>query len=107
MMMKDLLMITGEKFLDRILWDILRIRRPKYGHRPAGGNVNRCVPTMTTFRTYLLGGDPFNDRIEFFLKEGSHSGGFGDPVPDGEVRKITGDLTEDEIRVAFGITEKQ
>ena len=104
-MMKDFiprLAIIG-KALDLILWDILRIRRPKYRHRQ-GDSVNRYdPPTMPTFRTYSLGGDPFNDRIEFFLTDGSTAGGFGDPLPDGEVRQITPPLTDAEIRAAFGV----
>lgn len=98
-------MITVKKSLDLILWDILRIRRPKYRHRQ-GGNRND-LPTMPTFRTYSFGGDPFNDRIEFFLTDGSTAGGFGDPVPDGEVRKITPPLTDAEIRAAFGVRERK
>lgn len=109
-MMIDLiprLVIAVKKALDLILWDILRIRRPKYRYRQGDG-VNRYnPPTMPTFRTYSLGGDPFNDRIEFFLKEGSTAGGFCDPLPDGEVRKITPPLTEAEIRVAFGVPERK
>lgn len=108
-MIKDLisrLAIIGKKTLDLILWDALRIRRPKYRHRQGGG-VNRYdPPTMPTFRTYSLGGDPFSDRIEFFLTDGSTAGGFGDPVPDREVRKINPPLTEAEIRAAFGVPER-
>ena len=58
-----------------------------------------------TFRTYKLGGDPFNDRIEFHLTDAGTSG-FGDPVPDGEVRKPRRELSEDEIRAAYGCQNK-
>lgn len=61
--------------------------------------------SMPTFRTYELGGDPFNDRIEFHLTDAGTSG-FGDPVADGEVRKPARDLTEDEIRAAYGCQNK-
>lgn len=62
--------------------------------------------SMPTFRTYELGGDPFNDRIEFHLTDAGTSG-FGDPVPYGEVRKPARELTEDEIRAAFGCPPKR
>lgn len=97
-------MVTVKEFLDMILWDILHIRRPKYRHKQDGNRYD--PPTMPTFRTYSLGGDPFNDRIEFFLTDGSTAGGFGDPLPDGEVRQITPPLTDAEVRAAFGVRER-
>lgn len=62
---------------------------------------------MSTFRTYELGGDPFNDRIEFYLTDGSTAGGFGDPVPDGEVRKQIRELTEDESGLLSGLQKSK
>lgn len=62
-------------------------------------------PSRPTFRTYELGGDPFNDRIEFHLTDGGS--GFGDPVPDGEARKPARELTEEEIMAAFGCPPKR
>lgn len=72
-----------------------------------GGDVKPDRPrAMPTYRTYSLGGDPFNDRIEFHLTDAGTSG-FGDPVPEGEVRKPVRELTEDEIRAAFGCPSKR
>lgn len=57
--------------LDFILWDILRIRRPKYRSKS---------PSIKTLRTYPPGGDPVDDMIEFVLKDGgSAPSGFRQP----------------------------
>ena len=81
---------------------VLRIR-PR--HNQVIVNLPEQRRSMPTFRTYELGGDPFNDRIEFHLTEGTS--GFGDPVPEGEVRKPARELSEDELRAAFGCPPKR
>lgn len=101
-----LLFVTG---LGTLLCTVyLRLRgkidQPLSLHRIELSTPPRAMPT---YRTYSLGGDPFNDRIEFFLTHDSTAGGFGDPVPDGEVREVTPPLTEEEIRAAFGCIEKK
>lgn len=84
--------------LDFFKRKVLRIHPP---HGPAVKDLPDQRRSMPTFRTYELGGDPFNDRIEFHLA-GAGTSGFGDPIPEGEVRKPARELTEDEIRAAFG-----
>lgn len=54
--------------LDFLLWDVLRIRRPKYRHRKVGNGIDGDKPATVTLRTFPPGGDPFNDRIEFHLR---------------------------------------
>lgn len=66
-------------------------KRNVLGIRPAVRSIEDLPAqrrSMPTFRTYTLGGDPFNDRIEFHLTDAGTSG-FGDPVPEGEVLKRT------------------
>lgn len=70
--------------LDFLLWDVLRIRRPKYRNRQAGGGVDADKPATVTLRTFPPGGDPFDDRIEFHLRNRPGvTSGFRDP-PKGE-----------------------
>ena len=87
--------------LDFFKRKVLRIHPPPDQGVKDVPDQRRSSPT---FRTYELGGDPFNDRIEFHLTDGAS--GFGDPVPDGEARKPARELTEEEIRAAFGYEKK-
>ena len=54
--------------LDFLLWDILRIRRPKYRERQVADSVDGNEPASVTLRTFPPGGDPSDDRIEFHLR---------------------------------------
>lgn len=89
--------------LDFFKRKVLRIHLP---HSQVAKDLPDQQRSMPTFRTYELGGDPFNDRIEFHLTDAGASG-FGDPVADGEVRKPVRELTEGEIRAAFGCPPKR
>lgn len=63
--------------MKRALASLLRATRLR---RPA---VKQPPRTVKTLRTYPPGGDPFDDRIEFFLKEGgSAPSGFIPPRED-------------------------
>lgn len=53
--------------LDFVLWDVLRLRRPKYRHRQVADGLGSNQPATVTLRTFPPGGDPFDDRIEFHL----------------------------------------
>jgi hypothetical protein len=70
--------------LDFILRNVLRIRRAENRHREPGRRVDGGdAPTLKTLRTYPPGGDPFDDMIEFVLKDGGAAPS-GFRIPPGE-----------------------
>jgi hypothetical protein len=86
--------------LDYILWDVLRIRRPK-----CRGSIDGIRPSTVTLRTYTEGGDPFEDRIEFHLRNrpGVPS---GFRMPNGTKDEDVGQVVDEaEIRRAFGVKD--
>lgn len=56
--------------LDYILWDILRLRRPKRRGGQIRDGLDGSQPATVTLRTYTDGGDPFDDLIKFHLRNG-------------------------------------
>ena len=91
--------------IDFVLWDVLRIRRPKYRHRQLADGIDSNQPSMVTLRTFTAGGDPFEDRIEFFLnnRPGVPS---GFRMPNGTEDQDAGQLADEaEIKRAFGVKD--
>lgn len=65
--------------VDFVVRHVLRRRRSEDSNGETLVSVDHSEPTITV-RTFPPGGDPFDDRIEFFLgKSSGVDGGFRDP----------------------------
>lgn len=56
--------------LDMFLRYVLRRRTPENGDRQPGNIIDGDQPSTVTLRTFPAGGDPFDDMIEFSLRNG-------------------------------------